>query len=106
MTKKPFPPIIRACRILKGKSALARAVGVSPPTVQQWASSVRPVPPKHCVSIESLTDRKVKRQHLRPLDWHLIWPELIPADQIVKAALSTDDAQPETGGVIDEEGSE
>nr|WP_233902639.1 YdaS family helix-turn-helix protein [Ralstonia mannitolilytica] len=35
--------------------------------------------PMFCVGIERETRALVTRKHLRPDDWHLIWPELISA---------------------------
>ena len=47
-----------------GVSALADKLGVKPPTVSQWRSSVRPVPPRLALRIEGLTG--VSRHGLRP----------------------------------------
>ena len=69
-------PILLACKIAGSKSALATAIGVKPPTVQQWVNGDRPIPPVRCVSIEKFTDGRVTRKMLRPADWSLIWPEL------------------------------
>jgi DNA-binding transcriptional regulator YdaS (Cro superfamily) len=59
---------------------LARAIGVPPPLISQWRNGVRPVPVGRCTSIEQATNGAVRRWHLRPSDWWLIWPELIGAD--------------------------
>jgi DNA-binding transcriptional regulator YdaS (Cro superfamily) len=59
-------------------SALARCVGVKPPTVHQWLTGLRPVPSLKAPLIEHETG--VSRWDLRPADWHRIWPELIGAD--------------------------
>lgn len=32
-----------------------------------------------CVAIERATGGRISRKHLRPEDWHLIWPEIAPA---------------------------
>lgn len=61
-------------------AALARAIGVHPVMVSQWASGLKTVPPERCSAIERATEGKVKRWSLRPSDWHLIWPELIDVD--------------------------
>lgn len=76
MDNKPSSAIARAAELVGSKSALARLVGVTPPTVQQWANGERPVPPERCVLIERVTGGAVGRRDLRPDDWHLIWPEL------------------------------
>jgi DNA-binding transcriptional regulator YdaS (Cro superfamily) len=57
--------------------ALARAIGVHPVMVSQWASGQKAVAVERCAAIERATDGQVKRWSLRPADWHLIWPELI-----------------------------
>ncbi|WP_250512674.1 Cro/CI family transcriptional regulator [Caballeronia sp. INDeC2] len=65
--------VLRACAILGSKSALARAVGVKPPTVQQWCTGERPVPPNKCVEIERVTSRQVLAEHLcSDVDWGFI----------------------------------
>lgn len=61
-------------------ASLARAVGVHPVMVSQWASGLKPVPVERCTVIEAATGRSVRRWDLRPTDWHEIWPELIGAD--------------------------
>jgi len=47
-----------------GVSALADRLAVKPPTVSQWRSGVRPVPPRLALQIEALTG--VSRHDLRP----------------------------------------
>lgn len=69
-------PIIRASNNVGGQNVLAHLLGVSCPTVSQWASGVRPIPVNRCVAIEQATAGAVTRKDLRPDDWHLIWPEL------------------------------
>jgi DNA-binding transcriptional regulator YdaS (Cro superfamily) len=77
--------IRRAVELLGSQLALAKALGVTPVTVNQWvrpsgANSSRPVPPKQCVRIELLTAGRVSRRELRPADWRDIWPELLAQD--------------------------
>lgn len=69
-------PIIKASNNVGGQNVLAHLLGVSCPTVSQWASGVRPTPVNRCVAIEQATAGAVTRKDLRPDDWHLIWPEL------------------------------
>lgn len=59
-----------------GQASLAKLLGVSPPTVNQWIMGVRPVPVERCAAIESVTGGAITRQELRPDDWAAIWPEL------------------------------
>ena len=73
-------PIERACEALGGPSALARALGIKPPTVSEWRVGARPVPIERCVAIEQATGGEVRRWDLRPEDWYRIWPELIGAE--------------------------
>lgn len=56
--------------------AIAKAVGVSPVMVTQWASGVKVVPPERCLPIERATNGEVTRADLRPHDYWLIWPDL------------------------------
>ncbi len=71
--------IERACEAVGSKAALARAVGVKPPVIQQWIKGDRPIPAKRCVAIEKATNGAVTRQQLRPNDWEAHWPELANA---------------------------
>ncbi len=68
--------IERAAVACGGQAALARKLGLKPPTVNQWVQGVRPVPIEHCFSIERATNGTVTRRDLRPDDWREIWPEL------------------------------
>lgn len=70
-------PIKRAAESVGSQAALAEAIGVRQPTVSEWARGDRPIPIERCVDIERATGRTVMRWHLRPTDWHRIWPELI-----------------------------
>lgn len=65
-----------AIKCVNGQAALARLLGVAPPTIHQWAQGTRPVPPKKCVVVERITNGAVTRKDLRPNDWREIWPEL------------------------------
>src|SRR5690606_33751767 len=69
-------PVRMACEADGGVSALARNLGVKPPTVSQCAKSERPVPVERCFAIERATKGLITRRDLRPDDWHEIWPEL------------------------------
>ncbi len=59
---------------------LAVALDVSGSIVTQWASGAKAVSAERCWPIECATQGAVRRQDLRPDDWHRIWPELIGAD--------------------------
>jgi DNA-binding transcriptional regulator YdaS (Cro superfamily) len=58
-------PIQKACDLLGGQSALARAIGVKPQSVQAWVARGE-VPLKRCRSIENITGGKVTAAELRP----------------------------------------
>jgi len=70
----------RAVKALDGVGRLAHAIGVGQSVVSNWRSRGSPIDPRHCTAIERATGGTVRRWHLRPTDWHLIWPELIGAD--------------------------
>lgn len=69
-----------AVKVFGGASALAKAIGVTPPAITEWRSGRRPVPIERCTQIEQATAGAVRRWHLRPDDWARIWPELIGAE--------------------------
>lgn len=63
-------PIIRACEIMGSQKALADALEVSPSTVNQWVSEIRPIPAEHCPTIEKLTGGAVRCEDLlADVDW-------------------------------------
>ena len=55
---------------------VAERAGLSAAFVSQLAKAVRPVPADRAADIERATGGAVRRWHLRPHDWHRIWPEL------------------------------
>jgi DNA-binding transcriptional regulator YdaS (Cro superfamily) len=57
-----------------GLTPLALALGVSVQRLSNWLD--RGVPVDQCTAVEVATKGVVMRWHLRPDDWHLIWPEL------------------------------
>lgn len=71
--------IKRACELAGGQAALARGIGIRPPSINEWISSGRPVPHERCPDIERVTEGKVACEELRPdLTWVRIpdpdWP--------------------------------
>lgn len=66
----------KVVELMNTQAALARSLGVSKPTVNQWVNARRPVPARFCVLIEHLTKGAVTRQDLRPQDYWRIWPDL------------------------------
>lgn len=67
--------IKKAARIVGSSSALAAALGVSPPAVCQWLHKKRPVPAKRCKQIEKATGGEVSVKELIA-NWADLWPEL------------------------------
>jgi DNA-binding transcriptional regulator YdaS (Cro superfamily) len=57
-------------------SRLATGLKVTPVFIGQIAKGDRPAPAERCTDIERLTEKAVRRWHLRPHDWHRIWPAL------------------------------
>ena len=52
---------------------MARALGVTPPTVHQWQTGRRPVPAERCPDIERATGGAVRCEDLRPdVDWGVV----------------------------------
>ena len=45
----------QACAVVGGQSAMARLLGVSPPSVNQWIKGVRQLPAERCPAIERAT---------------------------------------------------
>lgn len=61
--------------LLGSQDALAKAVGVSQPSVHGVLKKSRPVPAEWCSKIEKATNGKITRHQLRPD----LWPEEIDA---------------------------
>lgn len=65
--------ILKAAHQLGGQASLARAMGVQPPTVNQWVKGDRPIPAERCPQIEALTSGNVRCEELRPdVDWAVL----------------------------------
>lgn len=63
----------KACDIVGTQAALAKKLGVKPPTVNQWLHFVKKIPLKQCVKIELITNGEVKREDLNPsVEWSLL----------------------------------
>ena len=70
MNKKP---LIAACEKVGGQAALARILGVKPPSVNQWVNGDRPVPAERCPDIEAATAGAVTCEELRPdINWAVL----------------------------------
>lgn len=65
--------IQRAADFFGGQAKLARALGVKPPTVNQWTNGDRPVPAERCPQIEQLTKGSIRCEDLRPdVNWAVL----------------------------------
>jgi DNA-binding transcriptional regulator YdaS (Cro superfamily) len=62
----PTEAVDKAASILGSQAALAAHLNIEPPTVNQWITGRRPVPPARAVEIEKATNGKVKRHELCP----------------------------------------
>lgn len=66
-------PIQQACAFVGGQAELARLLGVSPPTVNQWCKAIRKVPATQCPDIEKATNGAVSCEELRPdVSWDVL----------------------------------
>jgi len=63
-----------------GPSRMAAALGVTAQAVCFWRDGKREFPPEHCAVLEANGKGRVRRWHMRPTDWHRIWPELVGAE--------------------------
>jgi len=55
-----------ASRLLGSQAEMARRLNVTAPTVNQWCSGERAVPPKRALQIEAITNGAVGRADLCP----------------------------------------
>lgn len=66
-------PIKKAVEAVGNIATLARHLHVTPPTVHQWISGVRPIPAERCPQIERATGGAVRCEDLRPdVDWAVL----------------------------------
>lgn len=70
-------PIETAIEAAGGPSQVASVLGVTVQAVCFWRDGKRETPPEHMAILEQLAKGAVRRWHMRPNDWHLIWPELV-----------------------------
>ncbi|OOS04358.1 DNA-binding transcriptional regulator YdaS, prophage-encoded, Cro superfamily [Moraxella cuniculi DSM 21768] len=68
MTKTPLE---QAFAIVGNRSALARAIGVTPWAVSKW--DINNPPKKRCLAIEKATGGKITAEQLRPdINWQYV----------------------------------
>lgn len=59
-----------ACGHVGGQAEMAKRLGISPPTVNQWINGTRQIPARRCPEIEKATFGAVRCEDLRPdIDW-------------------------------------
>jgi len=80
----------KACAVIGSQAALARDLGVQPPTVAQWAlpndaPKFRPMPIRFCRRVAELAGCHVSV--LRPNDWRQIWPDTVLQEAIARKHL-------------------
>lgn len=88
LSKRALLQMTLACAIVEGMElkiylqrergqtgALARHLGVASAWVSQWASGIRPIPPRYVRGIVTWTKGEVREWDL-VTEWHQIWPEL------------------------------
>lgn len=78
MDKPHVIALAKAADECGGISKLAAALQVGQSVASNWKARETLLDAVHCVAIERLTKGSVTRRDLRPDDWHLIWPELVP----------------------------
>lgn len=67
----PTEAIEEVAKIVGSKAEIARLLEVKAPTVSQWCSGDRPIPPKRAIELERLSGGKVSRVMLCPgFPWH------------------------------------
>lgn len=59
------------------RKRLAAKAGISDAVLYQSMSGYSQINPAKCVLVEAALEGELRRWHLRPKDWHEIWPELI-----------------------------
>lgn len=59
------------------RQALAAALGINEQYLYQCLTGRAGMRPAESVRVEVQSGGRLRRWHLRPRDWHLIWPELI-----------------------------
>ena len=58
---------------------MAAQIGCNERFLYQCLTGRNAMQPIDAVRAEQVTDGRLRRWHVRPKDWHLIWPELVGA---------------------------
>ena len=77
--------------LLGGTTAVARMLGIKPPSVHDWRRKGIPDDKliRMAVALERATGGAVSRRDLRPEDWAQIWPELADREEPAPGAAPT-----------------
>lgn len=87
-TEDPATAVRAAAAIVGSQRALADALGVTPPTVNEWCTGEKPVPPAKAPLIEALTAGRVTCEQVCPkVPWHLVRGTAAPASPEVRAIV-------------------
>jgi len=99
--KNNLEAICKACKIVGGQAAMSRVLGISSPTVNQWATGIRQVPAERCPEIEKATKGRVACEDLRPdVDWkYLRGNTLVRTDTSEDGIFQERELQPQEQGV-------
>lgn len=60
--------------------ALAQKVNVNEQYLYQCLTGRKAMKAEEAVRVERESEGRLRRWHLRPNDWHAIWPELVGSD--------------------------
>jgi DNA-binding transcriptional regulator YdaS (Cro superfamily) len=63
------------------RQRLEAATGTTVAYLRKAVSAKQRIGAEICVAIEKATEGKVSRRDLRPMDWQLIWPELVTSER-------------------------
>ena len=73
------------------RRGIARAAGMTEQYLYQCLTGRKSMSAANAVQIERLSQGVLKRWHVRPRDWHKVWPELVGSTD----APATPDQEPQ-----------
>lgn len=59
------------------RQRIASEVGLNEQYLYQCLTGRRAMRAEQCIAVEKASKFAIRRWHLRPKDWHRIWPELV-----------------------------
>lgn len=75
------------------QSKLAKLLGVSRQSVNDWALGRKKIPIQQAVEIERFSGGAVLREEMRPDDWMDIWPELVKMNRLERRSRHFSDRE-------------